>query len=80
MWDKLQVNGTFCIGNTCITEDDLKKLKNNTFPSLTINGGGDYPLTFDRPPGTTLIKFNRNRALGFDGNNNLWNGNGWWFS
>ena len=27
-----------CIGSTCITEDDLKKIKNNTFPSLNIDG------------------------------------------
>ena len=27
-----------CIGDTCITEDDLKKIKNNNFPSLSVNG------------------------------------------
>lgn len=29
---------SLCIGNTCITEDDLKKLKNNTFPTLNVDG------------------------------------------
>jgi hypothetical protein len=77
---KVEAGQTICIGGTCISEDDIKKLKNNTFPSLRINGGGDYPLVFDRPAGTTLIRFNNNRALGFDGNNNLWNGNGWYYS
>lgn len=38
MWDEVTVNGTFCIGNTCITEDDLKKIKNNSFPNLQVGG------------------------------------------
>lgn len=37
IWDQLTVNGTFCIGNTCINEDDLKKVKNNSFPSISTN-------------------------------------------
>jgi len=37
IWDELTVNGTFCIGGTCITEDDLKKVKNNSFPSISTN-------------------------------------------
>jgi len=38
MWDEVTVNGTFCIGNTCITEDDLKKVKNNSYPNLQVGG------------------------------------------
>jgi len=32
------VGGTLCIGNTCLTEDDFKKVKNNTFPGLNVDG------------------------------------------
>ena len=80
---KVESGQTISIGGTSITEDDLKKLKNNTFPVLTINGDNDYPINIlNRPSGakTSLIRFNSNRALGFDGNNNLWGGNGWLFS
>lgn len=75
---KVEAGQTICIGGTCISEDDIKKLKNNTFPSLTINGPGAYPLVFERPAGTTLIRFNNKRAFGFDENNSLWNGNGFY--
>ena len=35
---KTATGKSFCIGNTCITEADLLKIKNNSFPSLNVNG------------------------------------------
>ena len=46
MWDKVTINGKFCIGNTCISEDDLKRVINKTTSkskvrfSLHCNFGG----------------------------------------
>jgi hypothetical protein len=31
-------NKQLCIGSTCLTENDLKKLKNNSFPNMIIGG------------------------------------------
>jgi len=38
MWDQLKINGTFCIGGTCIDESRLKMLTDGVKIQTTANG------------------------------------------
>jgi hypothetical protein len=43
--DKITLKTTnFCIGDTCITENELKNIKNGTFKSIRILGENDKPI------------------------------------
>lgn len=70
------------LGNTKISEQDLRKLTTNTFPGLNVNGDiqmngtSGYPIRIKPATGagSSLITFYPGKSFGLDGNNTPWSG------
>ena len=88
---KGDIGNQICIGTTCIDENDLKKLKSNTFPGLNVNGDiqmnatSGYPIRITPTPGvgSSLITFFPGKSFGLDGDNKPWSNTanpGWYLS
>jgi hypothetical protein len=83
---KFDIGKEICIGNTCIDENNLKKLVNNTFPGLKINGDlemnntSGYPIRITPGSGATssLITFHPKKSFGLDANWKPWADSGWY--